>query len=297
MAKPGHNPHVNMDANAPYYLESIQEIMLTVLYTARVKGAVPVSVLLCAESGTAKTKMLQAITGICIHPTDSFTSNGLFDIMRNDQQNKLRWIVTPDLNPTLSRRPATVNATVSNLLTLTMDGTCRVDDGRAEKVAKHEPIGFLSGVTPDIYNKQAKKWLSLGLRRRIIPLFYEYTAETEEKLKLQLREDKISGAPFPEMRFDDGTKVKPHIDTMMAMEIELRGVMFANNLGVSRFRDREGTVKWFVKKIVPISPITTLRTLARAHAIKDKRGQVEQKDISFLSMFLDFTNPSMPKQI
>jgi len=84
------------------------------------------------------------------------------------------------MNPTLSRRPATVVATVANLLTLTMDGTCRVDDGREEKVAKHNPNWFMSGITPDIYNKQAKKWLSLGLRRRIIRYF---TSTNSQQLK------------------------------------------------------------------------------------------------------------------
>lgn len=271
--------------------------MITLLYTASVKGAVPVSGVFVAESGTAKSKLLQAITGKCIHQTDSFTSTGLFDLTKNDTENKLYWIVTPDMNPTLCRRPATVTATVANLLTLTMDGTCRVDDGRAEKTAKHSPMGFLSAVTPDIYNKQAKKWLSLGLRRRIIPLFYEYTQSTIEKLKAVLREDKISGAQFPPLRFEINGQYKPLITDAISFHIEAKGVQLAQNLGVQRFKDKEGAYKWYVKNIVPISPIATLRTIARAHAIREKRTEVSVRDIEFLGEFLDFTNPSSPKQI
>jgi hypothetical protein len=283
--------------NAPYYLESIQEILITTLYTSCVKGAVPVSLVLVAESGTAKSKLLQAISGGSVHQTDSFSSTGLFDLTKSDIENKLHWVITPDMNPTLSRRPATVVATVANLLTLTMDGTCRVDDGREEKVAKHNPMGFMSGITPDIYNKQAKKWLSLGLRRRIIPVFYEYTSSTIEKLKAILREDKISGAAFPPTQFKPSGSFKPLINEVMALQIEARGLLLSANLGLSRFKDDEGKVKWYVKNIVPISPITTLRTLARAHAIKEKRAEVSPADIEFLSLFLDFTNQSCPRQI
>lgn len=284
--------------NTPYLLESVCEILLTVLYTSAVRDAVPVSLLLVAESGTAKSKLLEALTSDTIHRTDSFTSTGLFDIMKQDNANKLKWIVTPDLNPTLSRRQATVTSTVANLLSLTMDGTCRVDDGRAEKVAKHVPIGLLSGITPDIYNKQTKRWLALGLRRRIIPIFYQYTQATTEALKKHVREDNISQAEFPKIHFNtNGTSKKPVIHEKEAYILEAFGTQFAANLGTSKFKDSEGHVKWYVHNIVPISPIVTLRTIARAHALKENRAEVNDSDLRFIAGFMDFTNPSVPKQI
>jgi len=284
-------------SNAPYFLESLQEVLITCLYTACVKGAVPVSAIIIGESGTAKSKLLMQLSGEAIHMTDSFSSTGLFDITKNDQQNKLRWIITPDMNPTLSRRASTVVATVSNLLTLTMDGTCRVDDGRSDKVAKHEPMGFLSAVTPDIYSKQAKKWLSLGLRRRIIPLFFQYSQTTIDKLMTAVREDKISGSNFTPIVFKPNGMYKPAIPEDIGFHIHAKSVQFAQNLGLERFKDEEGKIKWYVKTIIPISPMTTLRTLIRAHAIREKRGEVNQSDLDFLSLFLEFTNQSMPKQL
>lgn len=283
--------------NTPYLLDGIQELLLTILYTAAVRDAVPVSLVLVADSGTAKSKMLQAIHGESVHQTDSFTSAGLFDLMKEDRDSKLRWIVTPDLNPTLSRRQATVTATVANLLSLTMDGTCRVDDGRAEKVAKHTPIGLMSAVTPDIYQRQTKKWLSLGLRRRIIPVFYQYTQSTIEALKKQVREDNISQSDFPKITFCYNGANKPKIGEKEAYQLEAYGIQFTSNLGISRGKDDAGNIKWYVKNIVPISPIVTLRTMARAHALKDNRAEVGEEDLKFISSFMDFTNPAMPKQI
>jgi len=284
-------------ANSPYFLESLQKILFTILYTSSVREAVPVSAVLVGDSGTAKSKLLMSLVGESIHLTDSFTSTGLFDLMKNDQQNKLHWIITPDMNPTLCRRPSTVVSTVSNLLSLTMDGTCRVDDGRSDKIAKHNPIGFLSAMTPDIYAKQAKKWLSLGLRRRIIPLFFTYSRETIDKLLAVQREDKISGANFPSFIFSPTGTLKPIINQVMSLHIQAHGATFASNLGLEKGKDREGKQKWYLKNVMPISPISTLRTLARAHALMAKRPEVNEEDITFLGSFIDFTNQSNPKQL
>jgi len=37
--------------------------------------------------------------------------------------------------------------------------------------------------------------------------------------------------------------------------------------------------------------------LARAHALKENRAEVNEADLNFVSRFLDFPNPSCPKQI
>lgn len=283
--------------NAPYLLETVVDIISTTLHTAMVADTVPVSLLLVADSGTAKSKLLKMFSGDCLHHTDSFTSQGLFELMQRDAQQKLRWIVTVDLNPTLSRPPRTVNATVANLLTLTMDGTCRADDGRGEKLMKHRPVGFLSAVTPEMYSRQVKKFFQLGLTRRIIPIFYEYSPETIEKLKAIVRDGQITGADFQPQKVLLSREHKPHITQMDGMRIDALAGQFAANLGFTRGKDQYGKIRWWVRKIVPISPTVTLRTMAQAHAIRRKSGQVGDEEIEFLSRFIGFTNPSTPRQI
>ena len=83
----------------------------------------------------------------------------------------------------------------------------------------------------------------------------------------------------------------------MALHIESMSTVFSQNLGLQRMKDDDGHVKWFVKNVIPISPIVTLRTLAKANAIRASRGSVEQQDIDFLARFLEFTNQANPKQI
>lgn len=283
--------------NSPYLLDSIVDVLITTLYTASVRDAVPVSLLLVADSGTAKSKLLKSMSGKSLHHTDSFSSQGLFTLMQNDQAGEIRWIIVPDLNPTLSRPAKTVSATVANLLTLTMDGTCRVDDGRSEKLMKHKPIGMISAVTPDMWQKQAKRWFALGLTRRIIPIFYEYSLSTVEKLKAIVRDGQISGNDFPANSIPSRKELLPAMPKEEALQIDSIGTQLAINLGMTRGKSSDGKLAWWSKKIVPISPIVLLRTMACANAIKHNRGSVNESDIQFLISFLEFTNPQSPKQL
>jgi hypothetical protein len=283
--------------NAPYLLDGIVDLIVTTLYTAVVTDAVPVSLLLVADSGTAKSKLLKSVKGPCLHHTDSFSSQGLFQLMQNDRDGLLRWIITVDLNPTLSRPSRTVNATVANLLTLTMDGTCRIDDGREEKILEHRPIGFLSAVTPEMYQKQVKKFFQLGLTRRIVPVFYEYSVETIEKLKAIVRDGQITGEDFPLQKINLTKEHKPAISTTRGMQIDVLAQQFSTNLGLTRMKDSDQKLRWYLRKIIPISPTVTLRTLAQAYAIRHGRGQVDEPEIEFLTKFIGFTNPSSPRQI
>lgn len=283
--------------NSPHLLEDITDILNTVLYTSCVTDYVPVSLIIVADSGCAKSKIIKAFSGDGIHFTDSFTSQGLFSLMQNDPTNKLRYILVPDFNPTLSRQPKTLNATIANLLTLTMDGTCRVDDGRQEKKLVHKPIGLISAVTPDIYKKQTRKWLSLGLTRRIIPIFYEYKQETVRKLLDVVAEGKITSGDFPTSKIDLNESHLPTIGDLHAKIIESMSMALAAHLGMQEYKDKKGKSKWDMKKIVPISPTVLLRTLAQANAIRRRSGKIEDVDMKFLSKFLEFTNPASIRQI
>lgn len=284
--------------NQPFFLEIIQEILETALYTANIREAVPISLLLVGESGVAKSKMLMRLTGKSIHLTDSFTSNGLFDIVAADKENAVKFIVTPDLNPTMSRKSSTVQATVANLLSITADGTCRVDDGREQKVAEHSPMGFLTACTPDVYHRQAKRWFALGLRRRIIAVFYTYTNETQNALLALVRQDKINATNFKPFVFStNGVNLAcPVISNDNKMKLESHAKDFAVNLGRLSFMDGD-IKKWVVANVMPISPLVTLNTLARAHALRDGRAEVNAKDMSFIEKFIGFTNPQEPRQL
>jgi len=285
-----------MTINNLYHIEQIQEVIETVIYTACIRDENPVSIIIVGPSGIGKSMMLSRYQSEALRPTDSISSQGLFDISLHDPKGEIKFLLIPDMNPTLSRKPATVQSTIANLLSFTSDGTVRIDDGRTQKECKHAPVGLITAATDDIYNRQAKKWFALGLRRRIIPVFFKYTQETLRKLQGLVREDKIHSTQPPPKKMFLSRKARPAVPKDMLVMIESLSIRFSLLLG--KLYAHEGEIKrWYVREVVPVSPQIILTNLIRAHALRSNRATATQEDYNFLCRFLDFCDPEHPREI
>ena len=282
--------------NKLFYVEELQELIETVMFTACIREEKPTSIILVGPSGIGKSVLLGSYKSPALRPTDSVSSQGLFDIAKKDEKNTLKFLLIPDMNPTLSRKASTVQSTMANLLSFTADGTVRVDDGREGKECKHEAVGIITAATDDIYHGQSKKWFALGLRRRIIPLFFKYSFSTTCKLQAQVRRDRIHSTPPPKKDINLSKVARPVISDQMQREIEILSQKLAGLLGKLNYRD-EGVKKWFVRNVVPISPQITLQNLARAHAMREGRATVQKKDFEFLLRFIGYCDPETPREI
>lgn len=279
-----------------YYLEPLIEIIETALFTASIRDEIPVSIILVGPSGSAKSKLIKLYESPNVHVTDNVTSQGLWEILQRDSKGEKNFILIPDINPTLSRRASTTTATVGNLLSVTGDGTVRIDDGRGDKVCKHAPMGLITACTPEIYQRHARQWFALGLIRRIIPVFYSYTTATQNALQKLVRDGKIHASFGAPKNFSLPESARPALDNDSLFEFELLSGALALNLGKLQFVEN-GIKKWQVKKVIPVSPHVTIRTLAMAHALRRKSGSVEKQELDFITSFVDFTDPEAPKAI
>lgn len=282
-------------SNDLHRIQSLIDIFETTLFTCIVPNSAPLSMILVGPSGSAKSKLLKSYGGPFIHQTDSVTTSGLFELVQRDPKNDIKFIVIPDINPTMSRRASTVNSTVGNLLSITADGTVRSDDGRGMKEMKHDVIGLLTGCTPEIYEKHARQWFALGLRRRIIPVFYRFSMGTTNALQKLVREGKIGSRPSQVKTFP--LRGNPAvINGSFAFELERYSLQFAANLGKLSHM-KHSIKKWYYKEVVPIAPHVVLRSLAIAHATRRGSRHVDKAEMDFIASFLDFTDPECPKQI
>jgi hypothetical protein len=283
--------------NDMHEVEPLTEVIETVLYTANLPNTTPVSIILVGQSGSGKSKLLSSYRSDRIHLTDSVTSSGLFKLMQDDKENKIRFICMPDINPTMMRKASTVGATVGNLLSLTGDGTIRCDDGREVKEMKHAVIGLLTACTPEIYDKHAKQWFALGLRRRIIPIFYKYGFQTIHALQAKVRKGIITSRPaVPKLVELGNFQYVPVINKVTAEGIQQFSSDFANNLGKLSYFAKE-IKQWTIRPMIPISPHVILRSLAMAHAMRRKSKVTSEIDMKFLLRFIRFTDPESPVEI
>lgn len=279
-------------------MEAIQELIETVIYTGCIREEVPVSIIIVGPSGIGKSKLLSRYQSPSLRMTDSISSKGLYDVAVADRdKNEVRFLLIPDFNPTLSRRQSTVDATIANLLSFTSDGTVRIDDGREQKECKHDPIGIITASTDDIYKRQEKKWFALGLRRRIIPVFFNYTIATLEKLQTLVMEDKIHSTNPPGAKLTLSKRVRPALGRNHSIMLKGMSHKFAQLLGKSEARSVNGNRQWFVRNVIPISPQVTLGCLIRAHALRAGRATVNDDDYQFVCRFLDFCDPEHPREI
>lgn len=285
-----------VSSNEIYFLEPLCEIVETVLFSASIRDECPVSILIVGPSGSAKTKLIKSFQSDNIHQTDSVTSQGLWDIVQHDSKNDKKFIMIPDINPTLARKSATTQATIGNLLSVTADGTVRVDDGRGEKICTHAPIGMISACTPEIYHKHSKQWYALGLVRRIIPIFFTYSMPTIDKLQKLVREDKIHGAFSVPKVFTFPPASSPALNGVASYPLQEKSSLLATNLGKLSFND-DGIKRWHIKNILPVSPHVVIRTLVKAHALRRKSGKIEEQDLDFITSFVSFTDPENPRQL
>jgi hypothetical protein len=182
------------------------------------------------------------------------------------------------------------------------EGTCRIDDGRQQKVLKHSPMSIVSAVTPDMYIAHYKKWKALGFIRRFIIINYSYNLETRREGNTKIRQGKITSSPLPEVIIDaseNGKKFNVEIPKDRAKDIEIISLELAKNLGYNLVRDsRTHKVIWMIKEpALEFAPHLTLQAIAKGNALKHKRYKVGAEDIDFLTKLMDFTDPSSPGRI
>lgn len=278
--------------NGLYCIEPLIEIVETVFCTGLLPQSNPISIVLVGPSGTAKSKLLKVYNNAFIHHTDSISSAGLHSICRHDPSNEIKFIVLPDFNPTLSRNPRTATALIANLLSLTADGMVRVDDGRSgeEKSVKHNPVGIITACTPEIFDKNAKQWQILGIRRRILPICYTYSAKTEVTLMRLVREGKIQNTMLtPKAMKIYKLKQNPAPSSSQLDVLEKLADKMSINLGKRSFIS-DGVRNFKVVPVVAIAPFVVLKILCAAHALRDNRTETNDDDVRFCSEFVEFTD-------
>jgi hypothetical protein len=280
-------------------MKFVTEACESILRTSQLLNNRPVSALLVGPSGGGKSQTIMRFKAPWIHHTNDITTQGLAHILSTDKQEKLRSIILPDFNIPLSHKSSVVTLTVSNLLSLMSEGTCRIDDGRQEKEIKHSPMSIISAVTPPMYQSHYKKWFNLGFIRRFLILHYNYKLETKREGTENIKNQKITAKALPDIMLDK-SKVPAKFDVLLkpqeADEIMNLCYHLARYQGMTISRAyKTGETKFDCKEpALEFAPHLILQAVAKGNALRMKRRKVNAEDIEFLVKLLGFTDPSQP---
>jgi len=227
---------------------------------------------------------------------------GLQQLLVADKERKMRFIIIPDFNIVLSHRQSTLHLTIGNLLSAMSEGTIRIDDGRQIKETPHDPIAIISAMTREIYSGFGKKWAALGFSRRFLPINYDYSLMTRLKIQKAIAEGKIGGMPLQPKKIN----APPDSEVNISQEQADILMVFSNELAVNigwvplrgKYQNNEYKPRaLFTGKQMEFSPHVILRTLARAHALRDGRTTVDDGDMNFVTRLIQFTRYDQAPQL
>lgn len=281
-------------------IEKLSEIVETALYTAHITNSIPTSLIFIGPSGAGKSKLIMQYRSVNgSHLTSDVTSMGLQELLGQDYEGKINFLIIPDFNLVLSHRSSTLQLTIANLLSVTSEGTVRIDDGRVKKEVKHRPVGILTAMTRDLYAYVARKWAILGFNRRFLPIYYDYSLETRQKIQHSIQIGTTTLLQLCERNIK--TPKHPHpveISEEIANKIQIVSAELAENIGWIPHRSKSGKLQArHIGKQLEFSPHLALRSMARAHALRAGREEVTSKDLDFLMKLLEFTRYDQPGKL
>ncbi len=257
-------------------VENLSEIAETALFSAYLTKNVPTSLIFIGPSGAGKSKLVmqyQNVNGS--HLTSDITSIGLQELLAGDPQDRIRFLIVPDFNVVLSHRASTLQLTIANLLSVTSEG----------------------------YSMFARKWAVLGFNRRFIPIYYDYSLQTRQKINTAIMGGYVTLLQLARAAIPMPKKLQEvNISNAMGQRIQLLSDELANNIGYIPSR-REKGVKGshggarFIGKQLEFTPHLALRSMGRAHALREGRSEVKDDDLNFLMRLIGFTRYDRPGQL
>lgn len=285
-------------------LERLTDLIEIVIWSGALENSIPISILIVGKSGTAKSKVALSFQASSIHATNDMTSSGLFEAMLRDRENKIRHILFPDMNAILSHKGATTDLFFGNLLALMSEGLTRIDDGRQVKEIPHLPVGLIAAATPEMYDTQSKKWSMTGLKRRFLPIFFDYCTETRQKVNHAIRAGHVTLKQVQKTKIELPKKLATiSIGEKESLEIESLARLLADHLSWHSQRIRDPETKRIFVRAVPgetpmeFTPHLILRSLASARARRANRSVVNAEDVLFLARTIDFCKYGSPVQL
>jgi hypothetical protein len=164
-------------------VERLTTVLRTIAVSGLVKNGAAISVTLIAPSDAGKSELIAKTSPPNARVINDFTTASMTALL--SEPKPPTWIVVPDFNQVISHKPAVATLTMAFLLSLLAEGITEIPglEGRAKLQAKSfrkrgVRIALLTGMTPDMFNSRRGKWRSTGLLRRLIPIYYTYSATT-----------------------------------------------------------------------------------------------------------------------
>lgn len=252
-------------------LEPIIEILRAAIWTGKVSGEKPVSVMLVARQESCKTECLKFFGGTpTLRYMSDLTAKGLNPYRQDIESGRMRHIVLLDLVRILSHGRNVSDRTIQSIASLMEEGESETSDAGGQNRWSNFPrIGALMGITPEFFNSKRGRWRTTGFLTRFVPVSFEYSKETQHDVHMAIANG--HHLPTPEAE-----KIPPHdfvveMPHKHARTLARRAEALGEQMKTYGFRYQR-----------------VLRSLAKAHARICGRGIVTDADVGKVIVWSDY---------
>jgi hypothetical protein len=243
-------------------LEPILELLRAAIWSARLGDEKPVSVLLVAEQESAKTEMLKYFAGTStLAYISDLTSRGLRKHKDAIERGKIRHLVLLDLVRVIAHGRSVQERTFQTLAALMEEGESEtLDAGGSSEWVGFPRIGCLMALTPAFFRSKRGRWRETGFMTRFVPVSFKYTDETKHAIHMSIGAGMQLPPPHPEKisELSYGITIADKYSRVIVSRAEELG----NMMQTYGFRYQK-----------------SLRSLAKANALLNKRNSVNDADI------------------
>jgi hypothetical protein len=249
-------------------LDPLWDLLRLIVWTGRVRGESPVSVIIVAPPGSGKTSIIEKLHwDPFTHFSDDLTARELSKILNHHRH--ATHIILGDMMTLFAHKASVVSLTCSELRRCVEEGI-GTDSFTGDTTEKRRKIGLITAIPEDDYKSiRVKRQLKEGgFASRFLVVRYQYRPETKEKIH-----DFIESNAYTE----SFAVVKPNLERSYAVDIPAEIAQRIRNFSV-----------WMRQDPLGARAHHHIRALVKAAAIQNERSVVKPEDFDRVIYHSDF---------
>lgn len=168
-------------------LQGVEELIKYALFSAWVKDERPLSLMIIARVESGKTETVnQFVWNKGILVMTDLTYWGLLNKYKEQlMAGEVNHIIIPDMIVPINRSRDTVNSLIAFLNALTEEGVKEIATyAFPEGLSLTQPIraGVITTIARKDFDHWKERWSAVGFTSRFLPVCYDYTEETRDKI-------------------------------------------------------------------------------------------------------------------
>jgi hypothetical protein len=265
----------------------------------------PVNLLLIAPAECGKTRLLKGIFAKKTLELMDISPKLIVDkLIPQIEKKDVSTLIIPDLIQLVGHKKNTSDSTIAFLNALIEEGIKdSLFNGMEFHLKERVFCGLMTAITPSEFYLHLKKWNGIGFLHRLLPVSYDYCADTIRKIHDEI----ASGQMFYEiekLNFNPKNPIKIKIPHLLSGHIQLLVDETAKKLGQFVIKKQNSVTRKLYEIKFDIKGFRLhdrLRQIARAICLVDGKGrrkEVNVEDILKLKELCEIINlPNTTKLI